>query len=116
MKPKEYYEEMFKAHQLELAAQMARLRAKRWEIQKDAEREFDEQVAKLRKMSEEAEQRSRKFFDAGQESWRDMEENISTAYESVVSAAERALERFSEAALSKEQPREPADKKGGRRK
>ncbi len=114
MKPKEYYEEMFKAHQLELAAQLARLRAKRWEIQKDAEREFDEQVDRLRQMAEEAEQRTRKFFDAGQESWRDMEENMSSAYESVVSATERALARFSQAALSKESGAGET-KKGGKK-
>ena len=109
MKPKEYYEEMLKAQQHELAAQLARLRAKRWEIQKEAEREFDEQVERLRKMSEEAEDRTNKLMEAGQESWRDLEENITTAYQAVASAAERALERFSDAALSKERGSGPAD-------
>ena len=116
MKPKEYYEEMFKAHQLELAAQMARLRAKRWELQKEAERELDEQVERLRKMSDEAEARTKKLMEAGQDSWRDLEENISAAYESVASATERALARFSDAALSKEQPSgETEDEGEGRR-
>lgn len=111
MKPKEYYEEMLKAHRHEVAAQLARLRAKRWEIQKEAKREFDEQIDRLRKMSEEAEQRTTSLVEAGQDSWRDLEENISAAYESVVSATERALERFSQAALSKEQPSGKAGKK-----
>ena len=114
MKPKEYYEEMLKAHQHELAAQLARLRAKRWEIQKEAEREFDEQVGKLRKMSEEADRRTKSLMEAGQESWRDLEDNISAAYEAAVSATERALERFSDAALSQEDPSKKADKKSSR--
>jgi len=116
MKPKEYYEEMLKAQQHELAAQLARLRAKRWEIQKEAEREFDEQVNRLRKMGEEADNRTKALMEAGQESWRDLEENISTAYESVVSATERALERFSDAALSKEHASAQPDKAGKKRR
>ena len=116
MKPKEYYEEMLKAQQHELAAQLARLRAKRWEIQKEAEREFDEQVNRLRKMGEEADHRTKALMEAGQESWRDLEEKISTAYESVVSATEQALERFSDAALSKEHASAQSDKAGRKRR
>ena len=115
MKPKEYYEEMLKAHQHELAAQLARLRAKRWEIQKEAEREFDEQIGRLRKMSEEADRKTKSLMEAGQESWRDLEDNISAAYGGVVSATERALERFSDAALSKEHASAQADKEGKKR-
>lgn len=100
MKPKEYYEEMLRAQQHEIAARMARLRAKRWEIKRDAEREFDEQVVGLRQMSDEADRRIKALMDAGEESWHGLEETIAAVYGSVSSAAERALERFSETQLS----------------
>ncbi len=116
MKPREYYEELLKAQQYELAARLARLRAKRWEIQKEAEREYDEQVDKLRKMGEEADRRTKALLEAGQESWRELEDNMSTAYEAVFSATERALERFSDAVLSKEHPSGPSRDENGKRR